>query len=132
LIGVRKSVRLLRVLDLDFYQTAAGNEPVREWLTGLPKAACRTIGGDLFTVQTMWPMGKPLVDGFGDGLWEVRSTHEGIEYRVLFGIVGGRMVVLHGFVKKTQKTSKADVAIGRTRLADVAADEKAKRREKAR
>ena len=69
-------------------------------------------------------IGMPLVDSFGAGLWEVRSTHDKVEYRVLFAVVGARMVALHGFVKKTKKTSKADRDIAVNRLAEVLVEEK--------
>ncbi len=55
-----------RPLKVIFYQTDAGNEPVREWLKGLSKEDCKTIGTDILTVQYAWPVGKPLVDNLGE------------------------------------------------------------------
>lgn len=107
-----------------FYETPAGNAPVRVWLQSLPKSVRRTIGADIHTAQTMWPVGKPLVDGFGEGLWEVRSTHDKNEYRVLFGIVGGKMYLLHGFMKQTTSTPKTDRALAVQRLREIKAHEK--------
>jgi hypothetical protein len=52
-------------LDVAFYRTAAGNEPVRDWLKALPKDVRQTIGSDLGMVEALWPIGKPLVDGLG-------------------------------------------------------------------
>ena len=51
----------------------------------------------------------------GDGLYEVRSNLSGNRIaRVLFYVdVEGRMVLLHGFVKKTQKTPLADMELAR-------------------
>jgi DNA-binding Xre family transcriptional regulator len=57
---------------------------VRDWLKSLPAAARREIGADIGQVQWTWPVGKPLVDGFGLGLFEVRSSLDGNTYRVLF------------------------------------------------
>jgi phage-related protein len=111
-------------LDAAFYKTSAGNEPVRAWLLDMPKAIRATIGSDIGMVQDKWPIGKPLVDGFGTGLWEVRSTHDKIEYRVLFGIVGSTMYLLHGIIKKSTATPVADVRLARERLAEVLAKEK--------
>jgi hypothetical protein len=65
-----KSERPLKVV---FFRTETGNEPVREWLKELPKEDCEMIGADVLTVQYAWPIGKPLVDNLGDGVWEVRS-----------------------------------------------------------
>jgi len=98
-----------------FYRTDAGNEPVRDWLLGLPAEARKQIGEDIELVQWGWPKGKPLVDGFGEGLFEVRSTSEKNEYRVLFCIVESTMVLLHGLQKKTRKTPQDDIALARKR-----------------
>ena len=62
-----------RPLKVVFFQTDAGNELVREWLKELSKDDCKVIGTDILTVQYAWPVGKPLVDNLGDGIWEVRS-----------------------------------------------------------
>jgi DNA-binding Xre family transcriptional regulator len=52
----------------------------------------------------------PLCRPLGKGLWEVRSDlTQGRIARVLFCIHDGRMVLLHGFIKKTQKTPAADI-----------------------
>ena len=62
-----------RPLKVVFFKTDTGNEPVREWLKELSKDDCKVIGTDILTVQYAWPVGKPLVDNLGDGIWEVRS-----------------------------------------------------------
>lgn len=107
------------MLGCRFYQTSAKNEPVHEWLNGLARDVRKTIGGDIRAVQINWPIGKPLVDGFGKGLYEVRSTHADVEYRVLFCIVEGSMMLLHGFIKKGQKTPQRDIGLGRKRQKEV-------------
>lgn len=71
----------------------------------------KEIGSDIERVQWQWPASKPLVDGLGGGLHEVRTKFERIQYRVLFCIVEGTMVLLHGFVKKA-RTEPDDVALG--------------------
>jgi len=56
----------------------------------------------------------------GSGLWEVRSQlTQGRISRVLFCIHDGRMVLLHAFVKKTQKTPDADLNLALNRKKDV-------------
>jgi phage-related protein len=103
-------------LGCRFYRTDSGNEPVRDWLKGLPAEVRKAIGDDVRFVQWQWPVGRPLVDGFGAGLYEVRTTHDKCAYRTLFGIEGGVMVLLHGFQKRTAKTPKGYVALARRRL----------------
>ncbi len=104
------------VLGCRFYRTANDAEPVRDWLKSLPADVRKEIGADIGQVQWTWPVGKPLVDGFGSGLFEVRSSVDGDIYRVLFYLDGAIMVLLHGFQKKTQKTPKADLDLARRRL----------------
>ena len=92
-----------RPLNVVFFQTEAENEPVRKWLKDLPKEDCQTIGADILTVQYAWPVGKPLVDNLGDGIWEVRSRLSNRIARTLFAVVEEEIVLLHGFIKKQQK-----------------------------
>ena len=73
-------------LGCAFYRTDVGHEPVREWLRSLGKEVSKAIGSDILTVQWSWPVGKPLVDGFGGALYEIRSTYDRKEYRVFFCI----------------------------------------------
>jgi phage-related protein len=106
-------------LRVRFYRTATGREPVREWLRGLDREARRTIGEDMKTVQFGWPLGMPLVRPLGDGLWEVRSRlRDGIA-RVIFLAEADRMVLLHGFVKKSQKTPPQELDLARRRAAEL-------------
>lgn len=99
-----------------FYMSASGRRPVREWLLGLSKDDRRTVGKDIQKVEFGWPIGMPYCRPLSHGLWEVRSDLAGGRIaRVIFCIVGGEMVLLHGFEKKSQKTPKQDIdlALGR-------------------
>jgi phage-related protein len=98
-----------RKLDVLFFQTESGNEPVREWLLSLVRDERKIIGDDILKVQYCWPIGKPLVGSLGNGLWEVRSRLDGRIGRVKFYVADQTMVLLHGFVKKTQKTPKHEL-----------------------
>jgi phage-related protein len=102
-------------LDVFFFRSDGGSEPVREWILSLPKVERKLIGDDVLKVQYCWPIGKPLVGSLGNGLWEVRSRLGGRIARVIFVVRDEKMVLLHGFIKKTQKTPKheLDVAIQR-------------------
>lgn len=104
------------ILWVAFFRTTAGREPVREWLKSLPRAERRTIGEDIKTVQFGWPVGMPLVRKLGTGLWEIRSHLPDRVARVIFSTYGPRMVLLHGFIKKSPRTPKQDLALARARL----------------
>jgi len=101
--------------DVVFFETEQGNEPVREWLQALPKADRRIIGADVLKVQYCWPIGKPLVGNLGDGLWEVRSRLGDRIARVIFCVENEVNVLLHGFIKKTQKTPKHELDLAAKR-----------------
>lgn len=105
------SVAAKRPLPVIFFRTASGNEPVREWLKRLPSDERRLIGEDLQVLQYRWPLGMPLVDSLGDGLWEVRSRLPTRIARTLFFVHHEEIILLHGFIKKTQKTPTEDRAL---------------------
>ena len=108
------------ILCVRFYCSSLGSEPVRDWLKVRVSAAARKeIGADIKTVQFGWPIGMPIVRKMETGLWEVRCTiPEGIA-RVLFTVVGAEMVLLHGFIKKSNSTPKEDLELARTRMKEV-------------
>ena len=108
-----KAERPLRVV---FFKTDTGREPVREWLGGLSKEDCRVIGTDILTVQYAWPVGKPLVDNLGEGIWEVRSRLDNRIARTLFAVVNQEIILLHGFIKKQQKTPSDELDLARKRM----------------
>ncbi len=99
-----------------FFASGTGHEPVRDWLKDLSRADRARIGGDICTVELGWPIGMPVCKPLGAGLYEVRTDLEDRIARVLFGIEGGKMVLLHGFIKKSQKTPQGDLEIARKRL----------------
>jgi phage-related protein len=89
---------------------------VCEWLKSLPCEERRIIGEDIKTVQFGWPLGMPLVRKLDKALWEVRSRLPSRIARVIFTSGEGRMVLLHGFIKKSQKTPQKDLELAKTRL----------------
>jgi len=104
-----------RPLHVVFFQTETGNQPVRSWLKELSKDDCKVIGTDILTVQYAWPLGKPLVDHLGDGIWEVRSRLDNRIARTLFALMDQEIVLLHGFIKKSAKTPAAELELARKR-----------------
>jgi phage-related protein len=98
-----------------FYRTEAGGEPLREWLKGLSPEDRKRIGEDIKTVEFGWPIGMPVCRPLGDGVYEVRtSLSQNRIARVLFYIDRrSRMVLLHGFIKKTQKTPAEDLKLAK-------------------
>lgn len=99
-----------------FYRTEAGGEPVRAWLKELSEDDRKRIGEDIKTVEFGWPIGMPVCRSLGEGLYEVRtSLVQNRIARVVFYIdKRNRMVLLHGFIKKTQKTPQEDLELARS------------------
>jgi len=105
-----------RKVSVVFYRTPARAEVVLDWLRSLDEADRQAIGQDLMRVQFRWPVGMPLCRSLGGGLWEVRSGLPGNRIaRVFFCFADGRLVALHGMIKKTQKTPQADLDLARKR-----------------
>jgi phage-related protein len=104
------------ILEVRFFQTAAGNEPVRDWLKARHKDDRKNIGEDIKTAQFGWPLGMPLVRKLEKNLWEVRTDITDGIARTIFTVVGKQMILLHAFVKKSQKTPKPELEMARKRL----------------
>jgi phage-related protein len=105
-----------RKMPVVFYRTSAGGEVVRNWLRGLAEGDRNAIGQDLMRVQFRWPVGMPLCRAMGEGLWEVRSELPSNRIaRVLFSLHQGKILVLHGFIKKSRKTPDEDLGLARKR-----------------
>lgn len=110
---MRKNINKLEVI---FFETNSGAEPVRDWLKEQHKEDKRLIGEDLKTVQFGWPMGMPLVDSLGRGLWEVRTNLSSNRIaRIIFFMDDGAMILVNGFIKKTRKTPKDEIDLAHKR-----------------
>ncbi len=110
----------LKKIVAAFYRTPAGTEPVRDWLKSLPPDDRREIGQDIATAEYGWPVGMPVCRPLGQGLWEVRSNLSGNRTaRVIFCIARGQMVLLHAFVKKTQRIPDEDLTLARKRMKEI-------------
>ena len=103
-------------LQVVFFKTQTGNEPVRDWLKSLSWEDKKTIGEDIKTVQYGWPIGMPVVRKLAPGLWEVRSRVKDGVARIIFTCDRNVMILLHGFIKKSQKTPQDDLNLARDRL----------------
>ena len=107
-------------LQARFYIAASGRNPVREWIMELPLLDRQTVGKDIQKVEFGWPIGRPHCAPLGSGLWEVRSTLDSDRIaRVIFCMGDGQMILLHGFIKKTQKTPQAEIELALRRKREV-------------
>ncbi len=103
-----------------FYKTPAGHEPVREWLLSLSLEDKKILGSDIKTVEYGWPIGMPIAKALGHGLYEVRSNVSSKRIaRVIFTITDNYMILLHGFIKKTQKTPQNEMSLALKRAKEI-------------
>jgi phage-related protein len=110
LAQIEKMIDLRKKLSARFYESSTGSRPVREWLLAMPLADRQSIGKDIQKVEFGWPIGRPHCAPLGNGLWEVRSDLAGNRIaRVIFCMDENRMILLHGFIKKTRKAPLQDI-----------------------
>ncbi|WP_439546821.1 type II toxin-antitoxin system RelE/ParE family toxin [Sandarakinorhabdus sp.] len=106
------------MFPLVFYRTLAGNDVVLDLIRTFNAADKRVIGDDLKTLQMRHPLGMPLSRPLGKGLSELRSSlPSGREFRLFYCFDGQglRLLVLHGFIKKSQRTPDKELRIARDR-----------------
>ena len=102
-------------VSVRFFVLTSGREPVRDWLLSLSAADRKIIGDDIRTIQFGWPVGMPLVRKLDTGLWEVRVPLESGIARVFFTMVENDAILLHGFIKKSQRTPFRELETARKR-----------------
>ncbi len=99
----------LKKISSHFFSEDNGNEPVKKFLRELTKEERKAIAKDIRTAEYGWPIGMPTCRPLGDGLHEVRTHLTNRIARVLFRVdKNEQMVLLHGFIKKTDETPKED------------------------
>jgi len=105
-------------IQVIFFRTETGGEPVRNWLKGLLPDDRKRIGEDIKTVEFGWPIGMPICRPMGQGIYEVRTRLlQNRTARVLFYVdKKSRMVLLHGFIKKTPKTPNEDLSLAKRNM----------------
>ena len=104
------------ILSVHFFVTSIGKEPVRDWLKEMSRDNRKEIGEDIKLVQFRWPLGMPLVRKMEADLWEVRSKLSNSTIaRTFFTVANNEMILLHGIIKKSEKTPKKDLDLARSR-----------------
>ena len=104
--------------SIEFYEREDGTSPVREFLEGLND---KTQGRFIWSIEQLRLLNvqarEPLVRHIEGKLWELRRTSSGNIYRIFYFFFTGRKIVfVHGFQKKTDKTPKKEIDIARQRM----------------
>jgi len=109
------------MLDVIFFRTETGREPVREWLSNFDEEEGNIIDLDIRVVAEYWPqvLQTNLVKKMTgeEHLWEIRSRISAVKRtaRILFPLERQWMILLHGFIKKSRKTPRKDLRLARRR-----------------
>lgn len=107
--------------EILFYRTRTGRSPVDEFLRSLPAKQRGKIGWVIDIVRKAERVSPEYLKKLGgtDGLWEIRATHGGDAFRLLsFFEESSVVVVLTGFVKKTEETPLLEIELAHQRRRD--------------
>ena len=105
-------------LQVVFFETESGNQPVRDFILERTRENRKEMGSDIFAVQKGFPLGLPLVEKLDTDLWEVRCHLSDGICRIFFTIFQETMVLLHGYIKKSQKITLKEMKTAKGRLAE--------------
>ena len=108
-------MKLVQQIEVYLYREESGKSPVHTWLHKLSQDDRKIIGRDIKKIQISWPVDNLLVKPLGSKMWEIRTRLDNRIVRIIFVFHDGKIVLLHGFIKKTQKTppQEIDLAIKR-------------------
>jgi len=106
--------------NIIFYEKADGSIPVREFLNSLPEKHHAKALRDIDVLEKYGTkLREPHVKHIGGKLWELRIKSASDISRIFYFLpIGTNLVLLHGFVKKTQKTPNREIVIANTYLED--------------
>lgn len=106
--------------EIKLFATASGEEVVADFLDSLPrKHRAKAIWEiELLSIQGT-ALTLPYARHIDGDLWELRVKFASDISRIFYFIhTKNQIVLLHGFVKKTDKTPPGEIAIAKTRMAD--------------
>lgn len=97
--------------DVEYYERENGERPAEEFILSQDKKMQAKIFMALELLEEMGPMlREPFSKPLGDGIFEVRAQMGSDISRVLYFFVMGRKIILtNGFVKKAQKTPPGEI-----------------------
>ena len=99
------------MFEIEFYRLPDGKKPVKEFLDGLePKMRAKA----LYSLSVLEEFGNALREPYskpvGDGLLELRIKFASDITRIFyFFIVGNRIILTNGFVKKSVRTPPNEI-----------------------
>ena len=97
--------------EIEYYETEDGTRPAEEFILSQNNKMQAKIFTALDLLEYKGPgVREPYSKPLGDGIFEVRAKVGSDISRVLyFFIIGKKIILTNGFVKKTQKTPKREI-----------------------
>lgn len=97
------------------------NQRVQAEVVGWPPGIAASFARIAFRMEEYGPdLGMPYTRALGGGLFEIRAKGpEGIERAFFCTLKGNRIVILHAFVKKTERTPRREIEIATKRMREV-------------
>ena len=106
--------------QVEFYETADGKVPTQKFLDSLePKMNAKMVGLMEILEEKGTLLREPYSAPLEDGIFELRAVQgSNISRALFFFYLQGRIIITHGFIKKTQKTPKAQIELAKKYRAD--------------
>ena len=105
---------------VEYYEVKEWSYPVREFIDSLDIKAKAKMARTIDLLEEFGiDLGMPYAEHIEGKLWELRTRLSNNRYRIIYFLDAGKtFILLHGFVKKTEKVFKADLVIARNRMGD--------------
>jgi len=103
--------------EVIFYQNPSGDFPVEDFIGSLTAKEQAKVSRSIDLLEEFGlALGMPHVKKIGVGMWELRVIFGGQIFRLLFTTLDkGRIVLLHGFVKKSDKIPLRELEVAKQR-----------------
>lgn len=105
---------------VNVYAKEDGTEPVTDFIQKLPVKLRAKIAQEVLLLEDVgYELREPYSKYLDDGIFELRAKQGNDISRVLyFFVVGQKIILTNGFVKKTQKTPKGEIELAKNYRAD--------------
>ena len=101
----------MQTYDIIFYDKPDGTEPVKEFLLSLDKKMRAKLLMEITLLADNGPqLREPYSKHLDDGIFELRAkTGTDISRVLYFFLIGRRIILTNGFIKKTQRTPEREI-----------------------
>lgn len=102
-----------------FYETVEGRCPTQDFLEALPLKVRAKITKWVDLLKREGPdLPRPYADVVRGKIRELRVSFDGLHHRLLYFFYGKRIIVTHGFVKKTVAVPEEELVLAQRRMSD--------------